>query len=608
MLTHFKVADIASIAKESRNRKNADLIIKKLNESMGYGFLISNLNLEHFSQESVRESLGQVETPKWVADLMAYLSIKSGNEKILDPCFGNGVFLQASYDRLESLSGAKPDDILGLIHGVEVDPFSFARGLNEFLSHVGVMDSPGNFLLGDIFDFAKKDFDVVIMNPPYVRQEKLSEANGSRTDKEVMIKKALDGSSASDVSARSNLYSYFIIHLTKHIRENGRVAAIIPKVWLDSKYGQSLQKFLLENYDVEYILDFDTDTFTGVIVEDCVLILKRGATPGATTRFAHIKKKSGPEKIEALLNKKRSFENETIRSVAVDRRTLSGDHKWGKFLHASPDMISLLLCKGLVRLGDVADIVRGTTTLWNDFFMFDEQKAKRFGIEDRFLTKILSSPKDIVGYATDRWATPSMMLNMEKIHKGNESISFSRYLKSAGDLDAPLSVRTLIKNDPVGWYAHSKPKSGPIIFSYIIRRMKNFVLNSGGYAIRDNFYIITPKKDDPLVLFGILNSSLVKMLLELSGRRYGNGLLKIQAYELADLNVPDLSTMTDRQKSDIRKLAERLSKLGFDDPESGQIIRKIDEVVHDCLGLDVGPEAIAQLERSLLEKRLGRVA
>lgn len=610
MLSHFKVADLANLARGPRNPKNVDRIVKKLKEFLGYDFLISDPDPNRFShEEDVRESFGQVETPRWVADLMARLAIKNGNEKILDPCFGNGVFLRAAYERMSSLSGDIASEKLNLIYGVEIDPLSFTRGLSEFLKDARAKEVAPNFFLGDIFDFTKRQFDVVIMNPPYVRQEKLSESGVAGSDKEIMIKKALDGPHSLEISARSNLYSYFIIHLTKHVKENGRLAAIIPKVWLDSKYGQSLQKFLLENYDVEYVLDFGTDTFSGVIVEDCILILKKGATPDAKTKFVHIKRKDDLGKIERLLDKKTNvFENEIVSEIVVDRKMLLADHKWGKLLHAPPEVAGLLLCKGLVRLGDIANVVRGTTTLWNDFFMFDDEKARKHGIGNSFLVDILSSPKDVVGYATGRWATPSKMLSVEKMRKSGEPSSLSKYIESASRLDAPLSVKRMMENDPAGWHMHSRPKSGPIVFSYIIRRVKNFVLNDGGYAIRDNFYIITPKKDDPLLLFGLLNSSLVRTLLELSGRRYGNGLLKIQAYELADLGVPDPSILTDSQKSDIMKVAGQISKMRFDDPKVGPLLREIDMTVHSCLKISASPEDMSRMEHDLREKRLGRTA
>ena len=62
-----------------------------------------------------------------------------------------------------------------------------------------------------------------------------------------------------------------------------------------------------------------------------------------------------------------------------------------------------------------------------------------------------------------------------------------------------------------------------------------------------------------MLLFGLLNSSLTKLSLEMSGRRYGNGLLKIQAYELKNMCVPDLMNMDNITKSKIKSAARSLS-------------------------------------------------
>ncbi|MEN3036282.1 MAG: hypothetical protein ABC550_02030 [Candidatus Methanosuratincola petrocarbonis] len=48
-------------------------------------------------------------------------------------------------------------------------------------------------------------------------------------------------------------------------------------------------------------------------------------------------------------------------------------------------------------LGEVAEIVRGSTTGCNEFFILSKEKAKEWGIEPEFLVPCVSSPKKVKG-------------------------------------------------------------------------------------------------------------------------------------------------------------------------------------------------------------------
>ena len=61
-----------------------------------------------------------------------------------------------------------------------------------------------------------------------------------------------------------------------------------------------------------------------------------------------------------------------------------------------------------------------------------------------------------------------------------------------------------------------------------------FVMNETSAFARDNFYVIKPKVDK-WVLFALLNNYYTYYQLELSGKRYGAGLLKLQRYDIEEL-------------------------------------------------------------------------
>ncbi len=596
---------IEDLARMPRSAGMIKSIQSELKIFLGYDYQVGETNLELFTMDdtSIKKKLGQITTPEWTADLMTEMSNIVPGRSILDPCFGDGAFLTSVHKKIKTANSKKNTKITG----IELDPVLFARGaVNCIKTSKNIIKT--NLYNGSIFDLKPKKFDVVIMNPPYIRQEELF---GSGIDKKTIISKISESIGKVPVSSRSNLYSYFIVYLTQFLNHSGIMSAIIPKVWLDSEYGCSLQKFLLDNYDIQYILDFGDDTFSSAMVEDCILIVKKNNTnkKKLTTLFAHIKKKTDVVTIVKKLNNLNGFEDDVVKIVPVDRTTLLRDAKWGKFLHIPPKIISALACKKMVPLSQIADVVRGTTTLWNKFFVTSDLNSSRLSINSRFYVPIINSPKDLRGFNTSIEPNISHMLLLNEAVKDTDSVeSVKRHIHLVSkNHKLPLAIEKLRKENPDLWYTAIKEKSGPIIFNYVIRKAKNFILNEKRYNVRDNFYIITPKSEiDKMLLFGILNSSLTKLSLETTGRRYGNGVLKIQAYELKNMGIPDPKLMDCAVRDEIKHAAEKLSHCSFDDSVVKEIIAEIDKCVHQFLNIGLHCSDVMLMEKMLAENRLQR--
>ena len=107
-------------------------------------------------------------------------------------------------------------------------------------------------------------FDIVIGNPPYVRQEDIADPTGRIKDKKqykellaemVRLDFPSDFPPKYKINAQSDLYTYFYIRALRLLNPKGIHAFICSNSWLDAGYGAWLQKFLLERAPVEYIID-----------------------------------------------------------------------------------------------------------------------------------------------------------------------------------------------------------------------------------------------------------------------------------------------------------------------------------------------------------------
>ena len=595
------------ISNSKRTPKLINDIRSTLQQTLSYDYEISPSDAITLSSKNIEEDLGQVKTPTWVAELISNLCIKKPNIRILDPCFGDGVFLLSAHNRIKDFEPIHDPDLWG----VEIDPIRFVEGLQniEKISKENMINNK-SFFCGNIFDFEKKDFDCIILNPPYTRQENLPKEKSFLINKEI-IRDKIKKRCGITLSLRSNLYVYFIVYLTSLLSNDGRMGVILPKGWLDSKHGAEFQKFLLQNFEIEFIIDFAKDTFEEVIVEDCILILKKISDIHSKVRFVHVHDKLESKTIEEILNGEKSFENKKVSVSVIEKNKLFNDQKWGKYLHLTPNILKSLQGKNLVPLSELADVSRGIETNWNDFFILDDEKINNYKISKKFLTKIISSPKRLGMLNTKSHVDFDYFLNIHTPIKSEDRYTgigkyIEEYSKKIFEKDEKSILQKKAQLNPNSWYLTKSFKSSPIIFSYIIRKSKFFFRNSEKYLVRDNFYDIIPKQGNPEVLFSLLNSSLSGLHLELIGRRYGNGMLKIQAYELQGMSVPNIQKMPESIKKILSELGKELTTYSISDSNASKIIEKIDDIISKFCELKISSKEIKKIERKMVESRLSR--
>ena len=624
--TLFQIKDLIEKMEKATGNDELDHIIQETRSLLGYDHIVYRATgkpplfewfLKRRSGEK-KELLGQVKTPQEIADLIAELCIQSSSDKIMDPCFGDGVFLLASLKRLQTLSEESKSTLCDQLFGLEIDPELFLKGLKNLIDFSGSSELK-NLFNGDFFDH--KDlfgqFDVAIMNPPYIRQEDLTN-NISFLNKTEIRKKCLERSSVK-ISNKSNAYVYFFIHLTKFLKEGGWLGAITSNTWLDTDFGRYLQKFLLDRYHIKYIIDFAKDVFPKAAVESCIVVMQKNSSAHFEpniTRFVRIKRKLPISRIVELISSlNRDFEDQDIIVVTRKQTDLALDPKWGKYLYAPRTYLKILKSQLLVPLANLANVYRGFTSHCNKFFMPSEDIINTYGIERQYLMDIIKSPKDINSFDTLHGVRLSKILAINKSKSELKALGHTGILKYIDDWEKRLlekpekkSLKNRIFEDNDKWFTLQPPKRGPLIFGYIIRKSKNFIFNSSNYMVQDNFYNVVPKdENDGLLLFGLLNSTLTRLFIEMSGRRHGRGLLKTQVYEIESLPVPDIKRIPMECKERIISLSKELSEIGLKDINlQNDIIHQVDSVILGLLDIGVTLDDLIIAEESLVEKRLQR--
>jgi hypothetical protein len=116
----------------------------------------------------------------------------------------------------------------------------------------------------EVFAGARKGFDGVVGNPPYVRQEYFSDQ-----------KSFLQGAFDAVYGGAADLYVYFIAQGIKALASDGRLGFITSNKWLRAGYAASLREALPRLAQPVEILDFGhSDVFPGTDTFPCILIME----------------------------------------------------------------------------------------------------------------------------------------------------------------------------------------------------------------------------------------------------------------------------------------------------------------------------------------------
>lgn len=316
---------------------------------------------------------------------------------------------------------------------------SFQKQKRDITNILGELGTKGKqFIIWEI-DFAdvfqdKKGFDVVIGNPPYIRQENIAPPFMAR--EEVTIKEKTQYKEAlienirikypflKKFDKKSDYYIYFHFKGLSLLNPQGTFCFITSNSWLDVGYGKVLQEFLAKYVPIKAIFDNQSvRSFAHASVNTVITLFgsptlkdKNRPTPTSLDNIAKFVMLKKP--FEEVISYKNlvairnflpdrenlfgnTYKNEDFRIYAISQKELLlegidkkeqenkvfkgiiiGEYegaKWGgKYLRA-PDIYFTILEKGkdkLVRLGDLADIRRGFTTGSNDFFYVEDVTDK----------------------------------------------------------------------------------------------------------------------------------------------------------------------------------------------------------------------------------------
>ncbi len=603
-----------------------------------------------------RKRLGQYYTPPLICDLIAKICINKADSKILDPSCGSGGFLLSSYSRLLELAHKKePDEqlhnyILSHIYGIDINQFAAhlsvvnlsMRNLDANTDKVNVMASDffkiyankvtllpqkRMSMRGDeeTYHTLKTDFDIVITNPPYTRQDDIGNNKYVDFIREIALK--IDDKKEIKLSSEAGIYAYFFTHAFHFLKEGGMLGYIVSNSWMDVKFGKDLQKFFLDNFKIKYIIDFDKRSFEEAAVNTVIVILqklsdktKKSERDNNLVKFVRIKESLKVDEIIDLIeNADNSYEDSIARCILVKQKDLAEDYKWSKYLRAPKIYYEIIKNNKITKLGNVADVSVGVVTLANDFFVLSKEQAKKLGIENKFLKPAITKAKNMQFLDVKISDADSYILSVNETSKELEGTNVLKYIKYGEQKDIELTRGTtkgkIVKgyqNTPALkskklWYSIGKIIPKPIIVPVLVYDRWYAALNTANIFVNDTFYWIKAlKEEDNLALLGILNSSLTNFFVELMGKTvYGEGVIQLRKHIFDEIPILDPRKLTINEKNKLKDIFLKLcdARRSKDTEIESAIKEELDDVIFSVLGIKYAKEEVYKELKIMRETR-----
>ncbi|MBI5833034.1 MAG: N-6 DNA methylase [Armatimonadetes bacterium] len=473
---------------------------------------------------------GRVYTPAPLAAFMANAALDAwagdlAAIRVVDPACGCGALLVATAKALLA-RGLAPEMVAGRLHGADLDAEAVAIAAGRLRALLGVDLS---LAVGDSLEPATLPgaYDVVIANPPYIRQERLTAAT-----KAAMRRRwghLLDGT--ADLAAAFYALGWDLL------APGGVHLYLGTDSWLDVAYAARLRRHLAMAGQLRAIWQLDEAAFDDADIHPVVsLAVKSPPAPDAVTAFRHLDLRRG------------SVERETGRAQAG----LAREAHWaGPYLRA-PAVYGRIVSAGvsrLVPLAELAELRRGWTTGANEFFYLrpvavdgDRVTVQLADGETARLPAAALGPPVLVKagqLAVPRWDPADLPHRLLRLnHELLDDEDVRAWLARAERLGYPQ--RPTLRSRAVWWAAEVRP---PATLCLPIGHKRRPVLGwpNGGLVASDNFLEIRPyDADHTPVLAASLLSAFALLAYEAVGRaNFGQGLLKTQVYELAELPVLD---------------------------------------------------------------------
>ena len=513
-------------------------------------------------KDSTEQKLrGAYYTPLQLADAMVELFASQNIFTVLEPSFGDGVFLDA-------LNNANLLEKIEKLTAVEIEPDE-AKKVKDRYSEFNQV----KVCAEDFFDFynrvlGKEEFDLILGNPPYIRYQYLNESQRE-------MQSNILTSHGMKSNKLINAWVAFMVACVQLLSKNGKIAFVIPAEILQVAYAEDLRLYLSNHLARITLITFEQLVFPGIEQEVVVFIGEKG------------EEEKGIRIIE--MNDLSSFAQLDLSQNGF-QKLQHVKEKWTKYFVNAEEMSliqELRADKRFAQFSEYGIINVGITTGNNGYFSITEETSEQYQLSEVTLPLIgRSSHAHGIYFTAQDWEKNKIagkrarLISFPEIPYDEYPAKHKEYI-SLGEANGEhegykCSIRERWYIVPSVWVPDA----------FFLRRNNfypKFVLNKCDAVSTDTMHRMkfNDGVDPENVLLAYYNS-ISFAFTEICGRSYGGGVLEILPSEMGNILLPKVDNI---------------------DPElRGNLLTHIDSVVRN--GEDI-EKALDMVDEELLVKVLG---
>jgi adenine-specific DNA-methyltransferase len=516
---------------------------------------------------ALRKARGAFFTPPELAQYLSDWAIRTPDDVVLEPSCGDAEFLLAAGRRVRQLGGGLFAG--ATLTGVEVDGQS-AEAAQRRLAEAGfpVAISVENFFHVEPPENDWDKYHAVIGNPPYIRYQNFAGPMRAR---------AMEASLRAGVRLKnlSSAWAPFIVHASRFVRPDGRMALVLPAELLYVSYAAEIRRFLLERFAHIRLVMFEERVFPGV-QEEVVLLLAEGT--GAAPHFE--------------LYQTRNIA--TLQSDIAQWVPCAPDEvgKWSEALLPTADLevyASVTASTDFVKLLDWGDTYLGSVTGANKYFSLTASEIALHGIPLSDLVEI-SPPgsRHLRGLTFTNSSWNELAIEEQRVYllypRDRPAVGTKKYIETGETAKVHLGYKCSNRRP---WWRVPLVDPPDLLLTYMDRHRPRLVTNRANVRILNSLYGVRLRAGmkrlgkDHLPIAAL--NSVTLLGAEVVGRAYGGGMLKLEPTEADRLPMPS-PELLERSADALRALQPHLSK----DLRQGNL-----------------DAAVAQVDRVLLSEGVG---
>jgi hypothetical protein len=430
------------------------------------------------------------------------------------------------------------------------------RVLQQLTYHPFNSDSPAKFF--DRFEMfgMKNGFDIVIGNPPYVRQERIKYKE-ALTDYQVF-------------TSTSDLFTYFFEFGIRNLRRGGVLSFITSSKYGRALYGEKLRGLLSTETTIDYLVDYGDQHVFSAITNTWVIQVTN-VTPVPLSSI----------KILADISA-------TGRSISQSQLS---SQSWA-FSDLETEELNQKIKSQGTRIQDLPyRIYYGIKTGINEVFVIDgetKQSLVDVDIKNAEIVVPLIRGRDIEKYQI-RPVTKWLIATKNEFKVKQAFPSIAKYLdKRNKELDRKAEIRSdqgahWMNLRDCAYYEQMEGKK--IIWLELTTKNRFAYSDKGEYILNSAYMMCGPHLH---YMLGILNSRMIGYYFQFLANSSGMGTTQWRKYAVEEIPVPKYETcnqvLAKRLEAAVRsRLKMRIEK---NSDAALKLEQEIDEIVYEIYGLD----------------------